>query len=122
MKELLVKDVLSYIQIWTGMVIIFLLGIITHLWRFKRRHPEISEPDTTADDKQWLHHKNELRRQYYNKSMLSVSVVFVWIIGIVIICFDFDYSAISNQGWFLLGFAVIVILWVLSMTQQKKQK
>ena len=118
--EIMFADVRPYIMIWTGFVIMFLLTMIVYFRHFQKQHPEVFQPDTTADDKQWLHHKNELRRQYYNKSMLSVSVVFVWIIGIVIICFD--YSAISNQGWFLLGFAVIVILWVLSMTQQKKQK
>ena len=120
--EIMFADVRPYIMIWTYLIVAFLLAMLCYFWRFKKQHPEVFQPDTTADDKQWLHHKNELRRQYYNKSMLSVSVVFVWIIGIVVICFDFDYSAISNQGWFLLGFAVIVILWVLSMTQQKKQK
>ena len=100
----------------------FLLTMIVYFRRFQKQHPEIFQPDTTADDKQWLHHKNELRRQYYNKSMLSISVVLVWMIGMVVICFGFDASAITNQGWFLLGFAVIVILWVLSMTQHKKQK
>ena len=115
-------DVRPYIMIWTYVIIVFLLAMLCYFWRFKKQNPEVFQPDTTADEKQWLQHKNELRRQYYNKSMLSISVVFVWMIGIVIICFDFDYSAISNQGWFLLGFAIIAILWVLSMTQQKKQK
>ena len=115
-------DVRPYIMIWTYVIVVFLLAMLCYFWRFKKQNPEVFQPDTTADEKQWLQHKNELRRQYYNKSMLSISVVFVWMIGIVIICFDFDYSAISNQGWFLLGFAIIAILWVLSMTQQKKQK
>lgn len=120
--EIMFADVRPYIMIWTYLIVAFLLAMLCYFWRFKKQHPEVFQPDTTADDKQKIAQKNELRRQYYNKSILSVSVVFVWIIGIVIICFDFDYSAISNQGWFLLGFAVIVILWVLSMTQQKKQK
>ena len=120
--EIMFADVRPYIMIWTGFVIMFLLTMIVYFRHFQKQHPEIFQPDTTADNKQRIAQKNELRRQYHNQSMLSISVVFVWIIGIVVICFDFDYSAISNQGWFLLGFAVIVILWVLSMTQQKKQK
>ena len=120
--EIMFADVRPYIMIWTGFVIMFLLTMIVYFRHFQKQDPEIFQPDTTADNKQRIAQKNELRRQYHNQSMLSISVVFVWIIGIVVICFDFDYSAISNQGWFLLGFAVIVILWVLSMTQQKKQK
>lgn len=72
--EIMFADVRPYIMIWTGFVIMFLLTMIVYFRHFQKQHPEIFQPDTTADDKQWLHHKNELRRQYYNKSILSVSV------------------------------------------------
>lgn len=120
--EIMFADVRPYIMIWTGFVIMFLLTMIVYFRHFQKQHPEVFQPDTTADDKQRIAQKNELRRQYHNQSMLSISVVFVWMIGVVVICFGFDGSAITNQGWFLLGFAVIVILWVLSMMQQKIKK
>ncbi len=120
--EIMFADVRPYIMIWTYLIVAFLLVMLCYFWRFKKQHPEVFQPDTTADDKQWLHHKNELRRQYYNQSMLSISVVFVWMIGMVVICFGFDGSAITNQGWLLLCFAFVAILWVLSMMQQKIKK
>lgn len=118
MKELLVKDVLPYIQIWTGMVIIFLLGIITHLWRFKRRHPEVFEPDTTADDKLWLSQKAELRRQYNNKVMFGFVVVFLWAAGMILIC----SARPTAYTWSVLAVIILALFLPLSGINRRPRK
>lgn len=119
MQDVLLKDVLPYIQMWTGVIIAILIMVIYYFWRFERRHPEIFQPDTTADDKQWLHRKAELRRRYHNKAMMAFVVVFIWMVGLTLIFLGF---APTNQGWFMLIFAVFLILWVLSLMQRESKK
>lgn len=118
----LVKDVLPYIWVWTVMIAFILLALVYHLWRFGKKYPEIFNSDTTAEDNQSKIQKTELRRQYGNKSMLSISIIFVWVIGIVAICCGFDSSVMTRQGWFLLAFAACAILWILSSMRRKPRK
>ena len=119
MQEILLKDVLPYIQMWTGVIIAVLIMVIYYFWRFERQHPEIFQPDTTADDKQWLYQKAELRRQYHNKTMMSFVIVFVWMLGMVLICLGFSPT---QSGWFMLFFIGLIILWVVSLMQHKSKK
>ena len=119
MEELLVKDVLPYIQIWTGMVIVFLLWLSGNLWRFKRHHPEISEPDTTADDKRLLLQKAELRRQYNNKVMFSFVVVFLWAAGMILICTGARPTAYT---WSVLVVIVLAMFLPLSGINRRPKK
>lgn len=118
MKELLVKDVLPYIQIWTGMVIVFLLWLSGNLWRFKRRHPEISEPDTTADDKLWLSQKAELRRRYNNKVMFGFVVVFLWAAGMILIC----SARPTAYTWSVLAVIILALFLPLSGINRRPRK
>ena len=120
-QEILFKDILPYLQLWTGIVILILLISAYRIWRFGKQHPEIFQPDTTAESKDLRIRKAELRKLYNNKSMMSISVIFVWIIGVVLICYVFDFSAMDARGWFLLLFAVFAVLWVISSLQQKSK-
>ena len=118
-QEILFKDVLPYIEIWT-FAIVFLISALTYsIWRIGKKHPEIFKPDTTAENKQTLLQREDLRRQYNNKCMLSVSFVFVWMIGIAAICLCFDKSELTTQGWFILLFAAVAILWIWSITNKQ---
>ena len=116
MNEVLLKDVMLYIQIWTGAIIFFLFGMLYYFWRFKKQHPEVFQPDTTVEDKRWRQQKAELQRQYNNKVMLSLAVVFIWIIGMMLICNNF---ASTGRGWFLLVYALCAALWVMSLMRKK---
>ena len=118
-QEVLLKDVLPYIWVWTLAIVCILSVLAYRLWRFGKKYPEIFKPDTTAEDKQLLIQKAELRRQYNNQSMISIAVIFVWTIGMVVICFGFAGSAPTIQGWGILVFAICIILWILSMIQRK---
>ena len=115
----MVQDVIPYIQVWTGVIIAILIMMLYHFRRFEKQHPEIFQPDITADDKQWLYQKAELRRRYHNKTMMAFAVVFIWMAGMVLICLGF---APTNQGWFMLIFAMFLILWVLSLMQRHPKK
>ncbi|MBO6281957.1 MAG: hypothetical protein J6N49_05460 [Alphaproteobacteria bacterium] len=120
--EVLAKDVLPYIQVWTLAIIFVLLILTYHLWHFGKKYPEIFQEDTSAEDQKIRLRKAELRRRYNNKSMLSISVIFIWMIGMVGICFGFESSALTAQGWGILALAVYAVLWVLSMLQRKPKK
>ena len=120
-KEVLLKDILPYIEVWTWTIILIMSVLVYQIWRFQKQHPEIFQSDTTAEDKRWLKEKAEMRRQYHNQAILSFSVVFVWMIGMVVICF-FAGSVSTTQGWFIVVFAVCAILWVLSLVQHKPKK
>ncbi|MBR1648016.1 MAG: hypothetical protein IJ689_00265 [Alphaproteobacteria bacterium] len=109
-QEVLLEDVLPYIQLWTLAVAAVLLVMSYRLWHFSKQHPEIFKADKTNDDKRASLEKADLRRRYNNESMLSLSVIFIWVIGMVLICFNF--SSPTPQGWFLLVFAVCAVLWV----------
>ena len=121
-QEVLLKDVLTYICVWTLAIACILLVLAYCLWQFGKKHPEIFQQDTAIRDKQKLLQKAELQRQYHNKSMLSISIIFVWIIGMILICFGFERSSLPTQGWFLLVFSVCCILWVLSLIKRKHGK
>ena len=121
-QEVLLKDVLPYIWVWTVMIAFILLALAYHLWRLGKKYPEIFNSDTTAENSLSKIQKAELQRQYNNKSMLSITIIFVWMIGIVAICCGFDSSAMTKQGWFLLIFAICAILWILSLLQRKPRK
>ena len=99
MKELLVKDVLPYIQIWTGMVIVFLLWLSGNLWRFKRRHPEISEPDTT-------------------EVMFGFIVVFLWAAGMILIC----SARPTAYTWSVLAVIILALFLPLSGINRRPRK
>ena len=115
----LVKDVIPYIQTWTFIIIVILIGFTYHIWRFGRRHPKTLKADTNAED---ARKKSELRRHYRNISMLALSTIFLWIIGMAIIFLKFDSSASTGQSWFLLIFAVFAIAWLLSFIQRRPKK
>lgn len=100
--EVLVRDVLPYIEIWTGFIIAILLLVTYHIWSLGKQHPEIFQPDTTAEDKQMRRQKAELRRQYNNQTIKALSLSFVWMIGMIIICFGFNSQSLTNQAWFIL--------------------
>ena len=121
MEEVLFKDVLSYITGWTTFIILVMLWFTYRIWQFGKKHPEIFQPDTTAEDKQKLLQKAELRRQYHNKSILAVLTAFVWVIGIVVICLNFDRSAATGQSWFLLVFATLAVIWIILQIKGKKK-
>lgn len=121
-QEVLLKDVLPYMWYWTFVIALILLIQAYRLWRFGKKHPEIFQPDTTAEDKRLLFQKAEWRRCYQNQSMLSLSIAFVWIIGIVIISIGFDNASPHNQGWFLVGLSFFMILWVLSLIKRKPKE
>lgn len=118
-QEVLLTDVLPYIWGWTLGIALIILMQAYRLWRFGKKYPEIFKQETTIKDKQLCSQKNELQRQYHNQSMISISVIFVWIIGMVLICFSFDGNALTNQGWFILILAICIILWILSMIKRK---
>ena len=119
MENILVKDVLPYMKIWTSIIIVFLFSVLFYLKKFKKHHPEIFQSDTTADNKRWLKQKAELRRQYHNMARLGLIASFVWIIGMMLICLHF---APLGRGWFLLVIALCAILWVLSLMQRKSKE
>ncbi|MBR1605542.1 MAG: hypothetical protein IJ660_05505 [Alphaproteobacteria bacterium] len=118
-QEVLLSNVLPYIQVWTLTIISILLVLTYRIWRFGKQHPEIFQQNTAIRDKQKLLQKAELQRQYHNKSMLAISVIFVWIIGMAVICFGFERALLLIQGWFLLVFAACCILWVVSLIKRK---
>ena len=118
-QEVLLSNILPYIQVWTLTIISILLVLTYRIWRFGKQHHEIFQQNTAIRDKQKLLQKAELQRQYHNKSMLAISIIFVWIIGMVVICFGFEKSSLPTQGWFLLVFAVCCILWVVSLIKRK---
>ena len=120
-QEVLLSNVLPYIQVWTLTIIWILLVLTYRIWRFGKQHPEIFQQDTAIRDKQKLLQKAELQRQYHNKSMLAISIIFVWIIGMVMICFGFERSS-QPQGWYLQALSVCTILWILSLLQRKLKK
>lgn len=121
--EVLLKDVLPYIWVWTLAIVAVLSVLAYRLWRFGKKYPEIFKPDTTAEDRQSRLQKAELRRQYNNQSIASLAFIFVWPVGMVVICFGSAGStlgsALTIQGWFMIVFAICIILWVLSMVQRK---
>ena len=118
-QEVLLSNVLPYIEIWTFAIIAVLSVLTYRIWRFGKQHPEIFQRDTAIRDKQKLLQKAELQRQYHNKSMLSISIIFVWIMGMVVICFGFEGTLLPTQGWFLLAFALCCLLWVLFLIKRK---
>ena len=124
--EVLLKDALPYIEVWTVVwtvaIIAILLILACHIWRFGKKHPEIFQKDADTDEKNAASQKAELRRQYHNKTMISMSVAFIWAIGMLVICYAFDGSTLKNQAWFLLIIIVASVLWVLSMIKRKPQK
>lgn len=115
-QDILLKDVLPCIQIWTFFIASVLLLLLYWLLRFKKEHPDIFQPDTTADNHQTLRQKAELRRQYNNKSILAVSISLAWICGIALAC---NYFVPTIQNFFIFGFIVLVILWIFSLLQHK---
>lgn len=120
--DVLLRDVLPYIWAWTLTIAFVLLILAYWLWRFGKQHPEIFQPYTTSADNQMRRQKAELQRQYNNKSMLSISVIFIWMIGMVVICFGFDGLQQTFQGWFIVVFAVLIIIWIVSMIQRKPKE
>lgn len=118
-QDILLKDVLPYIWAWTLTIAFVLLVLAYRLWCFGKQHPEIFQPDATSADKQMCRQKAELRRQYHNQSMISISFIFIWVIGMIAICFGFNGFQLTFQGWFVVGFAVLIIIWMLSMIQCK---
>ena len=118
----LVKDVLPYIEVWTIAIIAILSALACHIWRFGKKHPEIFLPDADTDKKDVAAQKEELCRQYHNKTMISMLIAFIWAIGMLVICYAFDGSTSKNQGWFMLIILAVIVLWVLSMIKRKPQK
>lgn len=116
MKELTVQDVLPYMQIWTGVILGFLLFMLAYFWRFEKKHPEIFEPDKAADRK-WQYGKNELRRQYHNKVMLTFLAVFVWMAGIILIAGGFVLTRLS-----LAALIVVFLAMVLPIMNMKRKR
>lgn len=121
-QEVLLKDVLPYIWVWTVAIACILSVFAYRIWRFGKKYPEIFKPDTTSEDKQLRIQKAELRRQYNNKSMVSISIIFVWMIGIVVICLRIESKAPTSQGWFILSLAVLGILLILTSFIRKPKK
>lgn len=115
----LFTDICPYIVVWTFVIILILLVFVCKIWRFGKKHPEIFRPDTTAEDKQMRIMKAELRRRYTNKLMQSLLLIFIWMIGVIAICFAPNSSTLSGQAWFILAYAMCGILWVLLFIQRK---
>ena len=118
-QDILVQDVIPYIQVWTGVIIAILIMMLYHFWRFEKQHPEIFQPDTTAERKQWRYQKAELRRQYHNRTMMSFVIVFVWMLGMMLICLGFSPT---RSGWFMLVFVGLIILWIVSLMHRHPKK
>jgi len=118
-QDVLLKDVLPYIEVWTGIAIVVLLISAYKLWNFSRKHPEIFQADKTSDTPAQRSEKAELRRQYNNKLVLYLSFIFVWVIGMVAICFGFNSFQLTFQEWSLLTLSVLIIIWILSMLKRK---
>ena len=121
-QDVLLRDVFPYIEIWTLLIAAILAALAYHIGCFGKKYPEIFRPDTTAEDKRLLLQKEELRRQYNNKSMMSFSVIFVWMIGMFLICFGFNGFASTMQGAFIFVFSVCILLWIVSLIQRKPKK
>ena len=84
MEQFVILNEMKIAFIWTIMVLVALLMTNYQMWRLGKKHPEIFQPDTTADDKRWLVQKAELRRQYYNRFILSFMIMMIWSIALII--------------------------------------
>ena len=121
MEQILFLDVLPYIGVWT-FANAFVLALLTYyFWRFGKKHPEIFQPDRKGEDQRQLLQKESLRQEYHNKSLIALSIIFVWMIGLVTIFFVFDPSTISIQEWFVLVVAICAVLLILSNMQGKSK-
>jgi len=78
-QDLLVRDILPYIEMWTGVIMIVIMIFIYHIWKTGKKHPEMFQPDLNSDTLKQRQQKNEFRRQCNNKSMLALSMLFVWV-------------------------------------------
>ena len=114
-QEVLFKDVVPYLQLWSGSIVFVLLVMLYYLSRFRAQHPEIFQPDRLGGTKRYLSQKNELRRWYYNTSVLSIALMFVWAIGVMVICYGFSRERLFL---FMIIFLVIIILWVASFVKR----
>ena len=121
-QDLLLREVLPFIGIWTLLIVVILVILIYHIWCFGKKYPEIFIPDTTTGSKCLLRQKAALRRRYNSKIMLYFSVIFIWMIGIVAICFGWNNSGHSLIGWFVLCISVCTILCLLSFIQRGRKK
>lgn len=121
-QEVLFKDVQLYIVGWTIFILFVLLVLTYRIQRFGKKHPEIFQPDNTREDKQKLLQKAEWRRQYHNQTMVAISTMFVWMIGIIVICLHFDSSTATGRSYFLLVFTALAGVWILSQIKRKQKK
>ncbi len=119
MKEILFKDVVPYMQIWSSIILVVLIVLTYQIWRFSKKYPQIFMRDTTADSKQHLQEKAELRRIYHNKTMSFFVFVFVWMLGMFAICYGF---APDNRSLYVSAIAFMFLLLVVSMMQRKPKK
>lgn len=114
MKNVMFCDVIPYICIWTGIFIIYLVVAAIRLARFAKRYPGIKENDPQKITPEI----QEAKRQYSNRSVIAFSMIFLWSIGIVVICCIPPTSA--TKTWPLLVVLLAMMMFVLSSFQRKK--
>lgn len=117
--EFLSESLLPYIRIWTIVIIIYLVAFGYYLWRFKKQNPEIFEPDTTADNPQWLCRKKELQQRFFNKVMVPFVMTFVWMAGIIIIV---SAPLRTRQTGMILSVVSVLILFALINIMRKPKE
>ena len=117
MEALTMKDVIPYVVAWSGIIVILLLLVLVRIRQFEQQHPEMNLQKTKADRKQELR-KSELRRRYKNMVVYGFSLVFMWIIGLMLILTMFK---LTQRDWFILIFALCGLLWTLSGFKKSRE-
>lgn len=116
METIFLKDVLPAIQLWTLAVIACLSLLWCYMWKFKKKNPEIFEPDTTAENKQMRQRKNDLRGKYYKMIVFSFAIMFLWIAGVVVILSPYMQA---RQSGMVLGVVLFIAFCVLADVWRK---
>ena len=114
-QEVLVRDILPYMGIWTAVMVLVWSILWYHARRFEKKHPEIFELNSKDEEKNRQIEKKEWQRQYSNKTLLLSYIIMIWAIGMVAIL-------TPQKRALILGGGLLLILVLLFMGMQSKPK
>lgn len=119
MEQILIANSALYPHLWTSVCLLIFLVLFFNLYRMKKNHPEIFEPDTTADSEQCLLEKEEIRRQYGNNVRGMFLIFLCWLVGLDFLVLS--DAQLKNNEYFVFYIGFFALLFAGFITSQSKK-
>ena len=112
-----IENTIPYLLIWGGILLVFLSIMVFHIRHLILKYSK----DSTTLNKSYPNKEkssDELHRILNNKGIFTFSIIFVWMMGIVLICDGFTFNEETAP---LLGLFATITLLSLTGIEFKKE-